>query len=62
MPPRLVIYLTKKKPKTRMIDVHKTGAFIPLKVDLELLLSKTEGPANFEASLKHIPDLIDYIG
>lgn len=44
-----------------MTDVHKTGSLVPLKVDLDLMLM-AEGPVSFEAALKNIPDLGDYIG
>ena len=45
-----------------MTDVHKTGSMVLLKGDLELLLAEATEPLNFEASLKNIPDLVDYIG
>lgn len=61
-PPHLSLFLTKKKPKTRMIDVHKTGSQIPLKSDPDGLFGNKGTLGNFEASVKGVPDLVDYIG
>jgi hypothetical protein len=60
--PRLAVYLSKKKPKTRMTDIHKIGSRVLLHTN-DLGLFGREGTlGNFEASLKDVPDALEYLG
>ncbi len=59
--PRLVVFITQKKPKNRMTDIHKTGQQVLLKSTDNLFgMELTTG--NFEAPLKSISDNTQYAG
>lgn len=60
--PRLFVYMTKKTPKKRMIDIHKTGSRVFLNSDEEGQFGRERTLGNFEASLKDITDAIEYLG
>ena len=61
--PKLYIYLTKKKPKSRMVDIHKNGTRVFINNNTEGLfgvLGSTLG--NFEVSLKDVPEVLEHKG
>jgi len=61
--PKLYIYLTKKKPKSRMVDVHKNGTKVVIRNNPDGLFGAFETTlGTFEVSLKDIPDALDHKG
>lgn len=62
VPSRLYVYLTRRKPKTRMNDAHTNGSKIHLTQHLEGLFGKEETLGTFAVSLKDIPDALGYLG
>ena len=60
--PRLFIYMSKKPPKKRMIDVHRVGSKVLLNGDDEGMFGRERTLGSFEASLKDIVDAIEYLG
>lgn len=61
--PKLFMYLCKKKPKTRMVDVHKNGTKIPLnKLDSGGYFGRPKTLGNFEVSLNEVAEVLDYKG
>lgn len=58
--PKLNIFLSKKRPKKRMTDVHKTGAKVYIHSNTDGLF--TGADEAFEAGLKDIPDVLGYSG
>jgi len=60
--PKLTLFLTSKKPKVRMVDVHKTGTRIRITGASEGIFGSQEVAANYESSLTDIPDALNYQG
>lgn len=60
--PKLTLFLTSKKPKVRMVDVHKTGTRIRITGASEGMFGSQEVAANYESSLTDIPDALNYQG
>ena len=60
--PQLYCFLSKKRPKKRMTDVHKTGARIYIHADVDGLFGRADSIGNFQASLKDTPDVLNYQG
>ena len=60
--PRLMVFMSKKSPKKRMTDLHRTGSRVYLNVDSEGLFGKENTLGNFEATLKDIYDALDHLG
>lgn len=60
--PKLFVYLSKKKPKTRMTDIHKTGTriFIPNCSDGVFGAGRSLG--DFDLGLKDIVDVLGFLG
>jgi Leucine-rich repeat (LRR) protein len=60
--PRLFVYMCKKKPRARMTDIHKSGSRVHIYSRSDGLFGR-EGTLNhFEASLKDVPDALEYLG
>jgi len=62
IPSRLQVFLTRRKPKTKMSDAHKNGSRVHLTGDLEGLFGKPETLGTFQVPLKDIPDVLGYLG
>lgn len=60
--PKLHVFMSKKKPKERMIDIHKSGSRIHLQGDVNGYFGTMRTTGNFETSLKDIPDALAYLG
>lgn len=61
--PKLTLFLTSKKPKVRMVDVHKTGTRIRITgAASEGMFGSQEAASNYESSLTDIPDALSYQG
>ena len=60
--PRLFVYMSRKTPKKRMIDIHKSGSKVLLNGDVDGRFGQERTLGNFEASLKDISDALDYMG
>ena len=62
IPSRLHVYLTRRKPKTKMSDAHKNGSRVHLRGDTDGLFGKPETIGTFAVPLKDIPDVLGYLG
>jgi len=64
IPSRLNVFLSRRKPKPKMGDVHKNGSRVHLKGDLEGLFGRKESGTigTFAVPLKDIPDVMGYLG
>eukprot|EP01041_Mallomonas_annulata_P006376 gene6376-12890_t len=61
--PKLTLLLSSKKVKSRMTEIHKTGAKINLEsIDKEGYFGTINTTGNFEVSLREIPDALDFKG
>lgn len=61
--PKLAVYLSTKKPKKRMVDVHKLGQRLLLAQQEEGVFGSLTAPAvNYEASLMDVIDLSAFQG
>ena len=60
--PRLFVFMSRKTPKKRMIDIHKSGSKVLLNGDVDGRFGQERTLGNFEASLKDISDALDYMG
>lgn len=62
--PKLHLFLTTKKPKTRMVDAHTNGTKVRITgvKDAEGIFGKEGDPMNYEASLTDIPDALGFQG
>lgn len=60
--PKLTLFMSRKKPKMRMIDIHKLGSRIFLHNDSKGHFGRQNTLGTFEASLKDIPDALSYKG
>jgi hypothetical protein len=61
--PKLSVYLTRRKPKSRMTDAHKTGSRINLPNAQGGLFGVDDVTVGeFEASLRDVPDALIYLG
>lgn len=60
--PKLYVFMSKKKPKTRMTDIHKAGSRIHTTSNAEGLFGREGTLGDFECSLKDVPDALYYLG
>lgn len=60
--PKLYVYMCKKKPRARMIDIHKSGSRVHIYSRSDGLFGREGTLDNFEASLKDVPDALEYLG
>ena len=60
--PPLHVFLSKKRPKKRMTDVHKTGAKVYIQADVDGLFGRKDSVGTFEVALKDIPEVLGYQG
>jgi hypothetical protein len=58
--PNLVVYISKKTPKTRMTDILRHGYRVTMRHSEDGLFNNASG--NLEASLKNIPDILSCLG
>lgn len=58
--PQLLVYLTKKTPKTRMIDIVRSGVQLKLKQFEDGAFNSAKG--NIEISLNDVPEALSYLG
>lgn len=62
LPSRLHLYLTRRKPKTKMTDVHRNGSRVHLSGHIEGLFGQEGTIGTFDSPLKDIPDALGYLG
>ena len=60
--PKICIYLTTKKPKTRMVDAHKTGCKVFIGTNVEVPFGKVGEIKSYEAPLRDISDISGFQG
>ena len=60
--PKLRIFLTKKKPKSRMIDIHTTGTRVNIHNNDQGSFGITGTLGSFDIGLKDIPDVLESKG
>ena len=60
--PQFLLYLSKKKPKMRMPDIHKTGVFLKVTGSTGGAFATQGSLGDFDVILKDIPDVLLYGG